>query len=271
MNITEDTAQIGNATIRYKLVGEGPILVAPSSLLLNLDMGLFPLAARLTERFTLLMWDHRGIGKSSAPEGPPTIPQMAEDGAALMDHLGIASAAVWGNSMGGMVSQELALRHPDKVERLVLTVTHCGGTEAVQDSAGSEELQEMTPELMTPDFIVDQLVFPLGFPPGFMEEHPETVAEFRAAYMQSPPTFADLATFLRTIASWEGCFDRLGTLKMPVLVVGAELDATAPVENAKMIHEAIPGSRYMHLPGAGHQFDAQYADEVAKEISTFLT
>ena len=270
MNISEDTAQIGDGTIRYKLVGDGPILVAPSALLINRDMGMFPLEALLAERFTLLMWDHRGIGKSSPAETPPTIPQMAEDGAALMDHLGIASAAVWGNSMGGMVAQELALRHPDKVERLILTVTHCGGSEKTQDDEASDELQAMSPELMTPDFIVDQLVLPRGLPSEFMEQYQDKVAEIRAAFMQSPPTFADLATFLGTIQSWEGSFDRLGTLTMPVLVIGAELDATAPVENAEMIYEAIPGSRYMHLPGAGHQFDAQYADEVAAKIVEFL-
>ena len=86
-----------------------------------------PLDSPLASQFSLLAYDQRGLGQSSVPPGPYTMAEYADDAAALLDRLGWAGAAVMGVSFGGMVAQELALRHPGVVTRLVLACTSSGG------------------------------------------------------------------------------------------------------------------------------------------------
>src|SRR5512140_3823371 len=88
----------------------------------------------LTPRYRTIVYDNRGVGRSDVPPGPYAIPQMADDGAAVMEAAGIASAHVFGASMGGMIAQELALNHAARVRSLILGCTACGGTQVVPAS-----------------------------------------------------------------------------------------------------------------------------------------
>src|SRR3712207_5539058 len=102
--------------------GDGPaLLLVPGIPAISSDW--FPFAERLAERFRVVVYDNRGSGRSDAPLGPYTVPQLARDAVAVLDALGIERAHVFGVSLGGMIAQELALGFPGRVERLVL-----GGT-----------------------------------------------------------------------------------------------------------------------------------------------
>ena len=83
-------------------------------------LGSAMLQPALAERFRAIAFDNRGAGRSSAPPGPYTTRQMRDDAAALLDHLGLDRAHVIGQSMGGMIAQELALAHPARVDRMIL-------------------------------------------------------------------------------------------------------------------------------------------------------
>src|SRR3954451_10722722 len=82
---------------------------------------------RLEEGFDVVAFDNRGIGLSAPVDGPFTIAEMAEDTAGLLEALGIESPHVVGISMGGMIAQELALAHPERLRSLTLGCTYCGG------------------------------------------------------------------------------------------------------------------------------------------------
>ena len=108
---------------RYdEVVGEGPPLLLIAGFSGN-TTGWLPVQPAMAEHVTLIMFDNPGAGRSCVPPGPYTIPQMAGDAVALLDHLDVDRAYVLGSSMGGMIAQELALRHPERVEKLILNVT----------------------------------------------------------------------------------------------------------------------------------------------------
>src|SRR3954468_3286593 len=94
-----------------------------------------PVLRDYTGRFECILYDHRGTGRSPAPARPTSMSQLAADAAGLLDALGVASAHVYGVSMGGMVAQELALRFPHRVRGLVLGSTTPGGPRAARPAA----------------------------------------------------------------------------------------------------------------------------------------
>src|SRR3954449_6708230 len=121
-------------TLNYVRRGEGePLLLIQGMSGTHLAWG-EPFLTDLERDFDLVAYDHRGVGHSSAVTDPFTIVDLADDADALMDALGWDSAHVAGISMGGMVAQELALRHPERIRTLTLGCTYAGGEGAVMTS-----------------------------------------------------------------------------------------------------------------------------------------
>ena len=93
------------------------------------------IAPALAKKYRTILFDNRGVGRSDVPPGPYSLETMADDAAAVLDAADVPSAHVMGISMGGMIAQELALRHPRRVRKLILGCTSCGGREAVRADA----------------------------------------------------------------------------------------------------------------------------------------
>jgi len=116
----------------YQETGSGDALLLINGLG-GTCLGWEPLVPALAEHFRVITSDNRGVGRSSAPPGPYTTQQMADDAAALLAHLGVTRAHVVGSSMGGMIAQELALTYPTLVDRLVLFATFARPRRAIID------------------------------------------------------------------------------------------------------------------------------------------
>ena len=120
-------ARAGEIELSYERAGSGPpllMIMGMSGTALHWGE---PFLDVLREDFETIVYDHRGVGRSSRMEEPFTIAQLAEDAAGLLDALELDSAHVLGISMGGMVAQELALAHPERIRTLTLGCTYCGG------------------------------------------------------------------------------------------------------------------------------------------------
>ncbi len=231
-----------------------------------------PQIAALAARYRVVAFDNRGAGRTTQPAAAYSIPRMAADTAALLDHLGIASAHVVGASMGGMIAQEFALRYPERVRSLVLACTTPGGPRsagydalmAATDMALSvdtmeagmtpERVKEMLEQLFTPDFIANP-------GPGF--------GQMLAAAVQFPPTPAGLKGQALAIRAHD-TYERLGAIKAPTLVIAGDADPLIDPGNARILAERIPGAELRLLPGLRHGFFAEKPEESNAILLEFL-
>src|SRR5271156_1086324 len=162
----------GNININYDTFGEGE----PLLLIMGFGMsgaGWVP-SLPFFSGFKSIYFDNRGTGLSDKPDGIYSVEGMADDASNLLKALGIAKAKVFGVSMGGMIAQELTLRHPEQVTKVVLGCTMAGGTTAKMAAP------EMVEVLMTANKIMGtdpekafDLLMPALMPPEFVAGHPE--------------------------------------------------------------------------------------------------
>jgi pimeloyl-ACP methyl ester carboxylesterase len=220
-----------------------------------------------TPHFRVVVFDNRGTGKSAVPPGPYTTAQMADDAAALLRDLRISRAHVLGVSLGGMIAQEMALRHPDLVDRLVLGCTGPGGNLSVRPSpeamtafSGAEgedaeaELRRMIPFLYTD---------------SCCRERPGEIAAFVRRRMENPTPPEGYAAQLAAAVTHDAA-DRLERIRAKTLVITGDADRLVDWENSLRIAGRVPGARLVVLAGAPHRLFAENADAFNREVIAFL-
>jgi 3-oxoadipate enol-lactonase len=226
-----------------------------------------PFQSPLASHFHLLAYDQRGLGQSSVPPGPYTMADFADDAAGLLSAIGWAEAAVVGVSFGGMVAQELALRHPRRVNRLVLACTSSGGA-----GGASYPLHELV-QLPLEERLVRTLeLSDRRMDTDWRTAHPaeweRAAAPFRArATVGAGEPGRDLGGRLQLQArQGHDTWDRLGAISCPTLVCGGRYDGIAPPENLERLAAAIPGATLEMFEG-GHLFLLQDRTAFAAVVS----
>lgn len=217
--------------------------------------------------FRVVIFDNRGTGGSAVPPGPYTTAQMADDAAALLRFLGVGRAHVLGVSLGGMIAQEVALRHPDRVERLVLGCTSPGGKLSVRPSPeaiaafASAKGEDREAEL--------RRMIPFLYTESCCRERPEEVEAFIRRRMENPtPPEGYLAQLAATTA--HDASGRLWRIRAKTLVITGDADRLVSRENSSRIAERIPGAERVVLPGAPHRLFAENADAFNRAVLHFL-
>lgn len=264
----EGTVEANDIRIYYREMGNGDPLLLIMGLGANVDWWYPDFLAPLAARYHVVAFDNRGAGRSERPPGPYSIRQMAEDAAALMDRLGWPSAHVLGMSMGGMIAQELALQHPERVRKLVLMVTTCGGPEQVPASPDVLKILYMPKEGITPEAMARSTLY-LLYPREYIEKNPEKMEEVVEAMLRAPITPEGFALQLAAIIEWSS-HSRLQDIRHPTLIITGSEDILIPPENSRILARAIPGSRLVEYPGGGHGLITQFPEEVASEVAAFL-
>jgi 3-oxoadipate enol-lactonase len=219
----------------------------------------------LSARFRTILFDNRGMGHSDVPPGPYSIEGMADDAAAVLEAAGAASAHVLGLSMGGMISQELALRRPGNVRSLVLGCTSCGGRASVLAT------REVGAALNPNPALTSEEAFWATAPYLYDASTPrERIEDDLGIRMRTTRTAEGYLGQLQAVRSWKGCHDRLGTINVPTLVIHGENDRLIPPDNGRILAKAIPNAKLVMIPGAAHMFLADRFEPARDAILTFL-
>jgi 3-oxoadipate enol-lactonase len=205
--------------------------------------------------FDLLAYDQRGLGRSQKPDVAYSMADYADDAAALMDSQGWAEALVVGVSFGGMVAQELALRHPQRVTRLVLACTSPGGAGGA--SFPFHEIEHLKGEARARRLIP---ISDTRRDAAWAAAHPDQYAQFVAMGAADP--FADepghaMGAHRQLMArARHDAWDRLGEIRCPVLIAAGRYDGIALPQTQAAMAARIPGAELRFFEG-GHLFMIQ--------------
>lgn len=231
-----------------------------------------PQIEALKERYHVIAFDNRGAGRTTQPAGAYTMTMLADDALAVLDAVGIDSAHIIAASMGGMIAQELAIRHPGRVRSLVLNCTMCGGPHAPGHDVMRErakELDEVTDltAAMTPERAME---FALElFTPKFLEAPGPGLMQMAGTTAMFPSTLDGIRGQMAAILAHD-TYDRLPQIAVPTLVMAGEEDPMIPAANSRILAERIPNARLRMFPGLRHGFTAEKPEEVNAEILSFL-
>lgn len=249
-------------TLAYRRDGNpgGPPLVFSNSLGTDHTMWDGHLAA-LGDSFRLVRYDTRGHGRSGVPAEPASLARLGNDLVALLDHLGLARAHVCGVSLGGVTAQWLAVTHPERVDRLVLSNTgaRVGSVASWQariDAVGAGGLAA-----------IEALVLGRFFSPAFTAAQPATVERFRATLLATDPAGYTVCCAALREADLRPA---VATIATPTLIVAGELDESTRPALAEELHRAIAGSELLVLAGAAHLANVEAPELFDGALRRFL-
>ncbi|MFL6486508.1 MAG: alpha/beta fold hydrolase, partial [Nitrososphaera sp.] len=217
---------------------------------------------------------------------PYTYQQLANDTAGLLDALKIPKANVMGYSLGGHIAQAFTVRYPEKVNRLILVATTCGGKDAIPKPPEFKKLQSEIVNKSLNNVPISQeemkSLSSASLGSGWIKLHPESLenipANITSLQQLKPGLPPETANNQNNVGkrwdapNWNGVCDELAKLAIPTLVItGTDDDRYQPYVNSLKIVEKIPGAWLVQIKNAGHAVMDQYPDEISKILNTFLS
>jgi 3-oxoadipate enol-lactonase len=261
-------ARLEDIKIHYDVYGDGQPLLMIMGLGASSAVWDPPLVEKLARSYGVVTFDNRGTGQSDKPDAPYSIQMFADDAAGLLDNLNIPSAHILGVSMGGMIAQEFALRHPARVATLTLGCTTAGGEKSVPPPAESLQVLTAPREGVPPEEVIRR-TWPLSYTSNFIAKRRDELeaAMWRVLKNPTPPfAFQRQLEATYTLQIW----DRLPQITSPTLVVTGSDDVLIPAKNSELIASRIPGAKLHIIAGVGHGFMHEGQDEFLEVFLPFL-
>jgi pimeloyl-ACP methyl ester carboxylesterase len=261
--------RVGDIDMYYEVQGEGQPLLLIHGLTLDHLSWSFQFHA-FSEKYKVVAFDNRGVGRTDAPDKPYTTEMMADDVAGLLDVLEIQKAHVLGLSLGGMIAQEFALKYPQRVDRLVLAATAARPAKNAQRSSHIiDTLLRMVKagvglEERTRMFMV------WSFTPKFFEDPKQAQIMVNLVTSSPHPQTSEGLAGQISAAEQHDSYERLGDIKSPTLVLAARDDLLLPARLSEELAEGINGSKLVVIEGAAHLFCIQHPGEFNQAVLDFL-
>jgi pimeloyl-ACP methyl ester carboxylesterase len=284
-DIPLEKVRVGDIDVAYKMFGKGDPILLFSGASDNMDAWDPSFLTGISSNHTVIAFDQRGVGNTTAGSKPYTYLQLANDTAGLLDALKIPKADVMGYSLGGHIAQAFTVSYPDKVNRLILVASSCGGKDGIPKPPEFIKFQaEIVNKThnnisLTAEDIKSFVSASLGS--GWIKLHPESLENIPTnitTFQQMKPGVnpetlknqANLGTWEET--NWSGACDAEAKLAKPTLVIaGTDDNDYMPHGNALVIASKVPGAWLVQIKDAGHAVMNQYPDEIGKILNTFLS
>jgi 3-oxoadipate enol-lactonase len=216
-------------------------------------------------RYHVIVYDHRGTGQSDGPGIlPSSTRRFAQDVVALLDHLGIARAHIYGHSMGGMIGQWLGIEHAKRLGALVLGATSPGKAYGVPRPA---EVDVLFTHLPRDPQEARATLTELGFSPDWITLHLPFVEQFLQVMQHVPRE--TLKFQYQALQEHDTC-DLLSTISAPTLIIHGRQDLIIPTANAPLLTERIPGSQLFLVNSKRHGYFVDAGEEANRVVYEFL-
>lgn len=260
--------RIGDVSLYYEIHGNGdPLLMIMGLGASSVSWG-DDLVRELSRSFRTIIFDNRGTGQSDKPNIPYTLEMFANDAAGLLDALAIDRAHVIGVSMGGMIAQEMALRHGPRLQTLTLGCTTAGGRNSVPPPPESMKLLTAPREGLS-DADLIRRSWPLSYTQSYIQDHRDELESMIDRILENPtPPFAYMRQLQATYSL--KTYDRLPKIVTPTLVVAGANDVLIPARNSEIIAERIPNAQLTLIPDVGHAFFREAQPEFLAAFVPFL-
>ena len=283
-DIPAKKVHVGDIDIGYKILGKGDPILLFNGASDNMDAWDPSFLRSLSSNHTVIVFDTRGIGNTTTGSKPYSMEQLANDTAGLLDALKIQKADVFGYSLGGETAQQFTISYPEKVNRLILVASSCGGKDSIPKPPEFKKLQSEIVNKTLNNVSISQeemkslVVASLGS--GWIRLHPESVdIPENSTFQQMKPGLSQNAMnnqknagFAWEATNWSGACDELAKIAKPTLVItGTDDNNLIPHANALVIAGKIPGAWLIQIKDAGHAVMNQYPDEIGKILQTFLS
>ncbi|MEW6186527.1 MAG: alpha/beta hydrolase [Thermodesulfobacteriota bacterium] len=260
------TTQVGSHTVFYDDLGAGH----PLLFLTGLGATRFSWWKQIepfTARYRVINMDNRDAGDSALATGPYTVGDMAEDVAGVIQNLKLSSTYVVGISLGGAITTELAIRHPELVSKIVLVSTGAGGQSSVQPQPEymalfvrdeAEDLEARTRRVYTA--IAGK---------GYMDNHPEDLNQVVKHQKAKPMSTESYQRQFGAVLTYDTS-SRLDKISAPTLVIHGDYDPLIPYGNGQYLADHIKGARLSTFPGVGHLPHIEATEQFNRVVIEFL-
>ncbi|MGA9942100.1 MAG: alpha/beta hydrolase [Nitrososphaeraceae archaeon] len=270
-DISAKKVHVGDIDIAYKIFGRGnPILLISGS---GNVMDVWPthFLKELALNHTVIIFDNRGVGNTTAGTRPFSIDQFANDTVGLLDALDIQRTDVLGFSMASFIAQKITLTHPERVSRLVLYGASCGGREGIPQT---QEVTMTISDLANNHSQNADASLSVTFPPEWIRKNPnylETIPKTPEIILSTTVVKQFNAVEDWLSRNWTGVCDQLQHISIPTLIITGAEDVAVPAANSLILVQKIPGAWLVQIKAAGHGLMFQYPEKFSEIVKTFLS
>ena len=282
LNIPAKKVHVGDIDIAYKMLGKGDPIILFNGASDNMNAWDPSFLKGISSNHTVIVFDSRGVGNTTAGSKPYSMQLLANDTAGLLDALNIDKADVFGYSLGSFIAQQFAVMYPEKTNSLILVASMCGGKDGINQPPEFIKLQYEIVNKSLNNVPISQeemkslVTASLGS--GWIRLHPESLGNIPTLQQAKPGLSPDAMNNQNnvghswTATNWSGACDELARIAKPTLVItGTDDNLYVPHVNSFKIVEKIPGAWLVQIKDAGHAVMDQYPEEIGKILQTFLS